>query len=66
MLHCLRGTDSPFAEQIRFAAQLVVFIQNFQRTEQIIGTVGSKGVGVAAAVDQAILDGKIIIKAVQR
>ena len=61
MLNRLCGTDRALRKQVGLAAQLMIFIQNFQRAEQIIRSVGSKGVGVAAAVDQAVLGGKCVI-----
>ena len=56
--------DGAFGEHIRFALQVFVFVQLFQRAEKIIGAVIGKGEGVGAGVDESVFCCKAVIELV--
>ena len=57
--------DRALGENIRLTLQITVFIQNFQRAEQIVGTVVGERKAVGASVNKTVFVGKRIIKAVE-
>ena len=57
--------DRALGENIRLALQVTVFIQDFQRTEQIVGAVIRERKAVGASVNKPVFVGKRIIKAVE-
>ena len=62
--HDLMRLDGSLRKNIRFSFQLAVLIQNFQRTEQIIGAVVREREIVGAGVDKTVLGRERIIKPV--
>ena len=56
--------DGALGENVRFSFQLPVLIQNFQRTEQIIGAVVGERETVGAGVNKTVFAGERIIKTV--
>ena len=62
--HDLMRLDRALRKNIRFSLQLAVLIQNFQRTEQIIGAVVRERETVGAGIDKTVFAGKRIIKPV--
>ena len=58
-------TNGAFSKHIRLAFQLPVFIDILQRTEQIIGRIVRKCLGIAAGIDQAVLRCKLAIERIQ-
>ena len=56
--------DGTLRKNIRFSFQLPVFIQNFQRTEQIVGAVVGERKTVGAGVNKTVFSGERIIKTV--
>ena len=65
MLNHMLLTNGAFGEHVRFPFQFTVFVQDFQRTEQIVGGIIAEGQRIGAAVDQAERRGIIIIPLVQ-
>ena len=63
--HCLMGLDGPLGEHIRLALQLSVLVDNFQRTEQVIGRIICIGQPVCTVVDETVFGRKAVIKPVQ-
>ena len=63
--HRLMGFDGPLGEHICLAFQSAILIHDFQRAEQIIAGIISKGQSVCPVIDKAVLGGKIIIEPVQ-
>ena len=57
--------DSTFRKHIRLTFQLAVLIDILQGTEQVIGRIIRKCLGIAAGIDQAVLRSKLIIERVQ-
>ena len=57
--------DRALGENIRLALQVTVFIQDFQRTEQIVGAVIRERKAVGASVNKTVFVGKRIIKAIE-
>ena len=64
MIDAVGLLDGAFGEEIRFALQLPVFIQDLQGAEQIIAVVIGKGQAVTPVVDEAILGGESVIEPV--
>ena len=63
--HCLMGLDGPFGEHIRLALQLSVLVNNFQRTEQVIGRIVCIGQAVCTVIDETVFGRKAVIEPVQ-
>ena len=63
--HCLMGLDGPFGEHIRLALQLSVLINDFQRTEQVIGRIVCIGQTVCTVIDETVFGRKAVIEPVQ-
>ena len=61
----LARLDSAFSEHIRFAFEIVVLVENFQGTKQIVGAVIGKGESVATAIDKTVLCREIVVERVQ-
>ena len=57
--------DGALGENIRLAFQVTVFIQDLQRTEQIVGAIIRERKAVGASVNKTVFAGKRIIKAVE-
>ena len=56
--------DCSFAEHIRLALEITVVIQHFQRAEQEIALVLREGKIVAAAIDQSVFLGEIVLRTI--
>ena len=63
--HRLMGLDGPLGEHICLAFQLPILVNDFQRTEQVIGRIICIGQSVCTVIDEAIFCRKAIIEAVQ-
>ena len=63
--HCLMGLNGPFGEHIRLALQLSVLVNNFQRTEQVIGRIVCIGQAVCTVIDETVSGRKAVIEPVQ-
>ena len=63
--HRLMGLDGPFGEHIRLALQLSVLVDDFQRTEQVIGRIVCIGQTVCTVIDETVFGRKAVIEAVQ-
>jgi len=63
--HCLMGLDGSFGEHIRLTFQFPVLVDDFQRTEQVIGRIICIGQSVCTVIDKAIFCRKAVIEAVQ-
>ncbi len=59
------GLDGPLGEHICLALQLPVLVNNFQRTEQVIGRIVCIGQPVCTVVDETVFGRKAVIEAVQ-
>ena len=59
------GLDGPFGEHIRLALQLSVLVDDFQRTEQVIGRIICIGQTVCTVIDETVFSRKAVIEAVQ-
>ena len=59
------GTDGAFGEHIRFALEVALLVQHFQRTQQKIAGVITESQTVSPAAQQAIFLGLVIVKIVQ-
>ena len=59
--HCLMGLDGPFGEHIRLTFQFPVLVDDFQRTEQVIGRIICIGQSVCTVIDKAIFFRKAVI-----
>ena len=59
------GLDGPLGEHICLAFQLSVLVDDFQRTEQVIGRIVCIGQSVCTVIDKAIFCRKAVIEAVQ-
>ena len=59
------GLDGPFGEHIRLALQLSVLVDDFQRTEQVIGRIVCIGQTVCTVIDETVFGRKAVIEAVQ-
>ena len=59
------GLDGPFGEHIRLALQLSVLVDDFQRTEQVIGRIVYIGQTVCTVIDETVSGRKAVIEAVQ-
>ena len=59
--HCLMGLDGPFGEHIRLALQLSVLVDDFQRTEQVIGRIVCIGQTVCTVIDETVFGRKAVI-----
>ena len=57
--------DGALGENIRLAFQVTVFIQDLQRTEQIVGAIIRERKAVGASVNKTVFVSKRIIKAVE-
>ena len=57
--HRLMGLDGPFGEHIRLAFQLSVLVDDFQRTEQVIGRIICIGQSVCTVIDETIFAEKL-------
>ena len=57
--------DSTFRKHIRLTFQLAVLIDILQGTEQVIGRIIRKCLGIAAGIDQAVLRCKLVIERIQ-
>ena len=58
-------TDGAFGEHIRLPQKFVVFVQDFQTTQQIVGTVIRECQPVSFGVDQSVFCGEGIIQFIQ-
>ena len=58
------GLDSPLGEHIRLALQLSVLVDDFQRTEQVIGIIVCIGQTVCTVIDETVFGRKAVIKLV--
>ena len=63
--HCLMGLDGSFGEHIRLTFQFPVLVDDFQRTEQVIGRIICIGQPICTVIDKAIFCRKAVIEAVQ-
>ena len=63
--HRLMGLDGPFGEHICLAFQLSVLVDDFQRTEQVIGRIVCIGQTVCTVIDETVFGRKAVIEAVQ-
>ena len=63
--HRLMGLDGPLGEHICLTFQFPVLVDDFQRTEQVIGRIVCIGQSVCTVIDKAIFCRKAIIEAVQ-
>ena len=63
--HRLMGLDGPFGEHIRLALQLSVLVDDFQRTEQVIGRIVCICQTVCTVIDETVFGRKAVIEAVQ-
>ena len=63
--HCLMGLDGSFGEHIRLTFQFPVLVDNFQRTEQVIGRIICIGQPICTVVDETVSGRKAIIEPVQ-
>ena len=61
----LARLDGAFGEHIRFAFEIVVLVENFQRAKQIVGAVIGKGKSIATAIDKTVLCREIVVERVQ-
>ena len=59
------GLDGPFGEHIRLALQLSVLVDDFQRTEQVIGRIICIGQTVCTVIDETVFGRKAVIEPVQ-
>ena len=59
------GLDGPFGEHIRLAFQLSVLVDDFQRTEQVIGRIICISQPVCTVVDETVFGRKAVIEPVQ-
>ena len=62
--HRLMGLDGPFGEHIRLALQLSVLVDDFQRTEQVIGRIVCIGQTVCTVIDETVFGRKAVIEPV--
>ena len=63
--HCLMGLDGSFGEHIRLTFQFPVLVDDFQRTEQVIGRIICIGQPVCTVVDETVFGRKAVIEPVQ-
>ena len=63
--HRLMGLDGPLGEHICLAFQFPVLVDDFQRTEQVIGRIVCIGQPICTVIDKAIFCRKAVIEAVQ-
>ena len=63
--HRLMGLDGPLGEHICLAFQLSVLVDDFQRTEQVIGRIVCIGQTVCTVIDETVFGRKAVIEAVQ-
>ena len=63
--HRLMGLDGPFGEHICLAFQLSVLVDDFQRTEQVIGRIVCIGQTVCTVIDETVFGRKAVIETVQ-
>ena len=63
--HRLMGLDGPLGEHIRLALQLSILVDNFQRTEQVIGRIVCIGQTVCTVIDETVFGRKAVIEDVQ-
>ena len=59
------GLDGPLGEHICLAFQLSVLVDDFQRTEQVIGRIVCIGQTVCTVIDETVFGRKAVIEAVQ-
>ena len=59
------GLDGPFGEHICLAFQLSILVDDFQRTEQVIGRIVCIGQTVCTVIDETVFCRKAVIEAVQ-
>ena len=63
--HRLMGLDGPLGEHICLAFQLSVLVDDFQRTEQVIGRIVCIGQTVCTVIDETVFGRKAVIETVQ-
>ena len=63
--HRLMGLDGPLGEHICLTFQFPILVNDFQRTEQVIGRIICIGQSVCTVIDKAIFCRKAVIEAVQ-
>ena len=63
--HRLMGLDGPLGEHICLAFQLSILVDDFQRTEQVIGRIVCIGQSVCTVIDETVFCRKAVIEAVQ-
>ena len=63
--HRLMGLDGPLGEHICLTFQFPVLVDDFQRTEQVIGRIVCIGQSVCTVIDETVFGRKAIIEAVQ-
>ena len=63
--HRLMGLDGPLGKHICLAFQLSVLVDDFQRTEQVIGRIVCIGQTVCTVIDETVFGRKAVIEAVQ-
>ena len=59
------GLDGALGEHIRLALQLSVLVDDFQRTEQVIGRIVCIGQAVCTVIDETVFGRKAVIELVQ-
>ena len=63
--HRLMGLDGPFGEHICLTFQFPILVDDFQRTEQVIGRIVCIGQSVCTVIDETVFCRKAVIEAVQ-
>ena len=63
--HRLMGLDGPLGEHICLTFQFTVLVDDFQRTEQVIGRIVCIGQTVCTVIDETVFGRKAVIEAVQ-
>ena len=63
--HRLMGLDGPLGEHICLTFQFPVLVDDFQRTEQVIGRIVCIGQSVCTVIDETVFGRKAVIEAVQ-
>ena len=59
------GLDGPLGEHIRLTFQFPILVDDFQRTEQVIGRIVCIGQSVCTVIDETVFCRKAVIEAVQ-
>ena len=63
--HRLMGLDGPLGEHICLTFQFTVLVDDFQRTEQVIGRIVCIGQTVCTVIDETVFGRKAVIEPVQ-